>query len=318
MKRLFSWLFALVLIAACISCASCGEKPDDKPTPTRTFAASYSHTVSAMGDTPLELSARVLISLMSDGNAEIYVGFIGMGEHKTAHYTGTYTLGENDEHDETITLSYKYSESDTATIDSAVIIDGKFSSEFYIIPSMTSEELDFYEIAPITPSGNSYVGFLSKTGGMGQMIYAYCLNLESDGTFTVSILQQATVMHVTGTEKGTYTSDGDTVTFTYDVIDEEIKLQRIQSKKLLMNGIAKVKEKKIFNEFEKIPPVLFQSKEECCGCSACYAICSVHAIYMEEDEEGFLYPKILEDRCKHCYQCLEVCAFKEEQKKSKV
>lgn len=230
MKRSFTCLLAFALIALCLFCSSCGEKPDDTPTPTRTFVAGYSHTiamdvtsveVSAMGDTPRELSARVLVSLMSDGSAEIYVGFIGMGEHKTAHYTGTYSLGENDEHDETITLSYEYSEGSSATIESAIILDGKFSSEFYVITAMTSEKLDFYEISPILPSGDSYVGFLAKSGGMGQMIYAYCLNLEDDGSFTVSILQQATVMHLAGEEHGTYTIDGDTITFTYDVIDEE-------------------------------------------------------------------------------------------------
>ena len=34
-------------------------------------------------------------------------------------------------------------------------------------------------------------------------------------------------------------------------------------------------------------PVLFKEKKECCGCTACYAICSQMAISMIEDEEGF-------------------------------
>ena len=37
-------------------------------------------------------------------------------------------------------------------------------------------------------------------------------------------------------------------------------------------------------------PVLFKEKKECCGCTACYAICSQMAISMIEDEEGFVYP----------------------------
>lgn len=37
-------------------------------------------------------------------------------------------------------------------------------------------------------------------------------------------------------------------------------------------------------------PVFFTDKNECCGCTACYAICTKGAIRMEVDNEGFLYP----------------------------
>ena len=33
----------------------------------------------------------------------------------------------------------------------------------------------------------------------------------------------------------------------------------------------------------KEAPVLYKRKEECCGCTACYAICSKEAISMVED-----------------------------------
>ena len=39
---------------------------------------------------------------------------------------------------------------------------------------------------------------------------------------------------------------------------------------------------------EKEVPVLYKRKEECCGCTACYAICPKEAISMVEDEEGFV------------------------------
>ena len=61
---------------------------------------------------------------------------------------------------------------------------------------------------------------------------------------------------------------------------------------------------------EKLYPVIYLRKEECCGCTACYAICPREAIYMEEDEEGFEYPHIDEDKCIQCYRCLDVCPFK--------
>lgn len=55
-------------------------------------------------------------------------------------------------------------------------------------------------------------------------------------------------------------------------------------------------------------------KENCCGCSACYAICPVGAIDMKVDEEGFLYPEIDRKRCLQCNACIDVCAFKKDQK----
>ena len=64
---------------------------------------------------------------------------------------------------------------------------------------------------------------------------------------------------------------------------------------------------------DKIVPKLYINKENCCGCSACYAICPVNAIFMEPDEEGFLYPIVDEEKCVRCYKCISICAFKVEQ-----
>lgn len=57
-------------------------------------------------------------------------------------------------------------------------------------------------------------------------------------------------------------------------------------------------------------PMLFKRKEECCGCTACYAACPKSAITMEEDNEGFMYPIIQENRCVRCHICLSVCPMK--------
>ena len=60
----------------------------------------------------------------------------------------------------------------------------------------------------------------------------------------------------------------------------------------------------------KETPILYHSKEECCGCTACYAICQHEAICMVEDEEGFEYPEVDQERCIRCYKCLKVCPMK--------
>lgn len=50
-----------------------------------------------------------------------------------------------------------------------------------------------------------------------------------------------------------------------------------------------------------------EKKEDCCGCSACKNICPVNAISMIEDEKGFLYPIINENKCINCGLCENVC-----------
>jgi ferredoxin len=60
---------------------------------------------------------------------------------------------------------------------------------------------------------------------------------------------------------------------------------------------------------EKI--VLFEAKEDCCGCTACFSVCPVEAIEMCPDEEGFLYPYIIEEKCIRCRSCINVCPIKD-------
>lgn len=59
-------------------------------------------------------------------------------------------------------------------------------------------------------------------------------------------------------------------------------------------------------------PVLFTRKEECCGCTACYAVCPKSAIIMKPDNEGFLYPEIGKSKCIGCKLCLRVCPMKKD------
>lgn len=60
-------------------------------------------------------------------------------------------------------------------------------------------------------------------------------------------------------------------------------------------------------------------KTQCCGCSACAAICPKQCITMAEDEEGFLYPSVNKEKCVDCNACVHACPVqhpvKEEPKK---
>lgn len=61
-------------------------------------------------------------------------------------------------------------------------------------------------------------------------------------------------------------------------------------------------------------PALYERRESCCGCSACFAVCPAGAISMQPDEEGFLYPVIDAEKCVGCRKCLSVCSFKSDKK----
>ena len=61
---------------------------------------------------------------------------------------------------------------------------------------------------------------------------------------------------------------------------------------------------------EKKLPEIYKVREDCCGCTACYAICPVKAICMRPCEEGFLYPVVNADKCIRCYRCISVCPVK--------
>ena len=59
-------------------------------------------------------------------------------------------------------------------------------------------------------------------------------------------------------------------------------------------------------------PVLCENKEDCCGCTACAAVCPKHAITFQYDLEGFLYPQVDLNKCIGCLRCEKVCAFKKD------
>ncbi len=52
---------------------------------------------------------------------------------------------------------------------------------------------------------------------------------------------------------------------------------------------------------------ILDEKKQCTGCAACYNICPTKSITMEEDKEGFKYPKINEKTCINCGLCKKIC-----------
>lgn len=85
----------------------------------------------------------------------------------------------------------------------------------------------------------------------------------------------------------------------YTKVNENIDNYRNTSKEWLLNSIK--------NKENEVKHINITYKEECCGCTACMSNCPQNAITMEEDEEGFLYPKIKKEKCVNCGLCKKVC-----------
>ena len=50
-----------------------------------------------------------------------------------------------------------------------------------------------------------------------------------------------------------------------------------------------------------------KGNQNCCGCSACLQRCPKQCVSLQEDSEGFLYPKIDDEVCINCGLCEKVC-----------
>lgn len=55
--------------------------------------------------------------------------------------------------------------------------------------------------------------------------------------------------------------------------------------------------------------IIYKGKSDCCGCTACMAICPHCAIEMQPDKLGFLYPVVDAAKCVDCGLCDKVCQF---------
>lgn len=53
--------------------------------------------------------------------------------------------------------------------------------------------------------------------------------------------------------------------------------------------------------------LIANDKQNCCGCGACIQRCTQQCIRLKEDDEGFLYPEIDQEKCIDCGLCEKVC-----------
>lgn len=61
--------------------------------------------------------------------------------------------------------------------------------------------------------------------------------------------------------------------------------------------------------------ISIKEPKDCCGCNACAQRCPKHCIVLQEDFEGFLYPKVNTDLCIDCGLCEKVCPVINQEKR---
>lgn len=87
----------------------------------------------------------------------------------------------------------------------------------------------------------------------------------------------------------------------WESVDSRLDAYSESSKAFLLSNCTESSKKRSIN---------FYRRSECCGCGACSQVCPQNCIEMIADSEGFLYPRINEEKCVHCGRCYDVCHIK--------
>ena len=95
----------------------------------------------------------------------------------------------------------------------------------------------------------------------------------------------------------------------FECINAKIEIERKKIYDFMKESLSKVE------KLEKFP--LLAEGSHCIGCLSCYNKCNISAISLFEDTDGFLYPKIDKNLCKHCMSCQTVCPQDSLRKKKK-
>lgn len=118
------------------------------------------------------------------------------------------------------------------------------------------------------------------------------------------------MLSVMGLEDRIITENSDTVLNDLDFAEANkvIKNEREKSVRYLKNLItAPGKAKSPQKHNEKIAGNISVVGDKCTACTACKNVCSLGAITMVRDKEGFLYPEVDNAKCVNCGLCLKKC-----------
>ncbi|GAB4318049.1 MAG: hypothetical protein Kow0019_19440 [Methanobacteriaceae archaeon] len=117
----------------------------------------------------------------------------------------------------------------------------------------------------------------------------------------LEFLSAVNLKQVLFTDSKKFTSIND-IEFDYEDVQKRVKDLKEKSINYLKKSLVGDVDRK---------PNYFEGNQEftCYGCYACKEICPADAINMKEDYEGFVYPKIQEDKCNRCDMCKNHCIY---------
>lgn len=93
----------------------------------------------------------------------------------------------------------------------------------------------------------------------------------------------------------------------YSNITTILKRERIKSLSYLKLVVESCRSNSLSTNDSKIKNVRDLSNKKCTGCNVCSLVCPFEAIKMEEDGEGFIFPRIDEGKCRECGMCAKKC-----------
>ncbi len=108
--------------------------------------------------------------------------------------------------------------------------------------------------------------------------------------------------HLIGSDKG-IPKDLQQLSIDYRAVEEKKSAMGAHAKEFLKKALAakKTDDNRTYLETG--------DSFRCYGCGACKDVCPEQAISMEEDAEGFLYPKVDDKACVQCGKCREACIY---------
>lgn len=92
----------------------------------------------------------------------------------------------------------------------------------------------------------------------------------------------------------------------YSHVDEILKEERMRVKEFLDRAMKEIAELSMETQ-QETKHIEINRPEKCSGCTACSQVCPKQCITMQEDAEGFVYPKVDQKVCIQCGRCKLVC-----------
>lgn len=109
----------------------------------------------------------------------------------------------------------------------------------------------------------------------------------------------------------------DFASVNYDDVRKILDKEKKKSIEYLSDLLTCAKKQATEQKEVELPETVSRVKDACTACTVCREICPAKAITMEYNEQGFLYPKVDEEKCTRCGLCVKKCHALSREKNTK-